>query len=443
MTGVRKELEGGELWEKEGVVVRKIVIEGDEWKIGTIYNRGGVREGLEKVGEMIKEEEENMMIIGGDFNARIEKMGSIEDWNEGKGRNSKDERVNREGQWLMEMVADRGWMVMNGNMERDREENWTYYKGEQKSVIDYGITNATTWGEIREMSIGRETDSDHMPVQIWLNGKGIEKGKGEDKLREVQVWDEKGMEEFLEREKTIEWKEEGVEVWKELLRMIEKCVVKRKLKMVEGRKEWWDEECGRLKKRMRKMRKEGNGEEVMKKAREEYRELLKRKKKRWEEKMEQKLKSIDNERLAWEFVRGERRDRERITENFEIEEWRQNFMGGLGGFKERKVEEVGCEGVSGEVPELEREEIERSIKGLKKNKAMEVDGVKNEVWKVSEGKITEKLEEVLRRVWKGEFFPEEWREGIVVPIYKKGNREDMRNYRRVTLARLIKFLQGF
>lgn len=242
------------------------------------------------------------------------------------------------------------------------------------------------------------------------------------------------MEEFLEREKTIEWKEEGVEVWKELLRMIEKCVVKRKLKMVEGRKEWWDKECGRLKKRMRKMRKEGNGEEVMKKAREEYRELLKRKKKRWEEKMEQKLKSIDNERLAWEFVRGERKDRERITENFKIEEWRQNFMGGLGEFEERKVEEVGCEGVSGEVSELEKEEIERSIKGLKKNKAMGVDGVKNEVWKVSEGKITEKLEEVLRRVWKGEFFPEEWREEIVVPIYKKRNREDMRNYRRVTLT---------
>lgn len=184
VTGVRKELEGGELWEKEGVVVRKIVIEGDEWKIGTIYNRGGVREGLEKVGEMIKEEEENMMIIG-DFNARIEKMGSIEDWNERKGRNSKDERVNREGQWLMEMVADRGWMVINGNMERNREGNWIYYKGEQKSVIDYGITNATTWGEIREMSIGREIDLDHMPVQIWLNGKSIEKGKGEDKLREV------------------------------------------------------------------------------------------------------------------------------------------------------------------------------------------------------------------------------------------------------------------
>jgi len=36
-------------------------------------------------------------------------------------------------------------------------------------------------------------------------------------------------------------------------------------------------------------------------------------------------------------------------------------------------------------------------------------------------------------VWSGKGFPEEWREGLIAPIYKKGKAGDVRNYRGVTL----------
>jgi len=36
-------------------------------------------------------------------------------------------------------------------------------------------------------------------------------------------------------------------------------------------------------------------------------------------------------------------------------------------------------------------------------------------------------------VWNGKGFPEEWREGLIAPIYKKGEAGDVRNYRGVTL----------
>jgi hypothetical protein len=32
-------------------------------------------------------------------------------------------------------------------------------------------------------------------------------------------------------------------------------------------------------------------------------------------------------------------------------------------------------------------------------------------------------------VWKGEGFPQEWKEGIICPIYKKGEKDTASNYR--------------
>lgn len=42
------------------------------------------------------------------------------------------------------------------------------------------------------------------------------------------------------------------------------------------------------------------------------------------------------------------------------------------------------------------------------------------------------MKEILRRVWKGEGFPE-WRKRVIAPIHKKGDPDRMENYRGVTL----------
>ena len=34
----------------------------------------------------------------------------------------------------------------------------------------------------------------------------------------------------------------------------------------------------------------------------------------------------------------------------------------------------------------------------------------------------------MRRVWRGEGVPRDWRKAIIVPIFKKGNVEDVQNY---------------
>ena len=39
----------------------------------------------------------------------------------------------------------------------------------------------------------------------------------------------------------------------------------------------------------------------------------------------------------------------------------------------------------------------------------------------------------MKRVWKGEGFPEEWKEGLITRIFKKGEKGRVENYRGITL----------
>lgn len=51
--------------------------------------------------------------------------------------------------------------------------------------------------------------------------------------------------------------------------------------------------------------------------------------------------------------------------------------------------------------------------------------------------MTEELEkplvEILKKVWERGEIIEDWRKGIIYPIYKKGDDKEVKNYRGVTL----------
>lgn len=49
------------------------------------------------------------------------------------------------------------------------------------------------------------------------------------------------------------------------------------------------------------------------------------------------------------------------------------------------------------------------------------------------GGITNWMWEFCNKVWRGEGWPESWKEGAIVPIMKKGERERVEDYKGVTL----------
>lgn len=40
---------------------------------------------------------------------------------------------------------------------------------------------------------------------------------------------------------------------------------------------------------------------------------------------------------------------------------------------------------------------------------------------------------MLNKIWRDGGIPEEWNKGIICPIFKKGEEDDVRNYRGITL----------
>ncbi|XP_018405647.1 PREDICTED: golgin subfamily A member 6-like protein 6 [Cyphomyrmex costatus] len=450
ITGVRTELEEKEnvCKEEQGMQERVVSLDGETWRMVTVYNREGKKELLEKIKEEIKEEEEERLMIVGDFNARIGRKGG---WEEGEEdgnerreeRYSKDEVVNSQGKELIEVIEERGWIVLNGTKEGDEEGEWTYEKASGRSVIDYGIVNWEAWQRVKRFEVGCRVESDHQPIIFELENYVERREENKKEEGTVQDWSEEGIKEFKKRIEGAVWKEERViKEWEELEGELNKAVkVRRKGKRREiGWCPWWDKECrekkietNRARRRYRRKREQGDEEFI--RCRKEYRDLCKKKEEVYRKKEKREVENIKTEAEAWKFINKGRKKREGICKEIEIGKWEKHFREIFGGVEEKRQlwqrnKEVHREKGEG----IGQEEVNREIGRSKKGKAAGLDGIRNEAWIEGGEKVRKKLWEVIKRVWDGEGFPIKWRVGVVVPIWKRGDKKETGNYRGVTLT---------
>jgi len=87
-----------------------------------------------------------------------------------------------------------------------------------------------------------------------------------------------------------------------------------------------------------------------------------------------------------------------------------------------------------EVEELTTEYVKKVIRNLKNNKAAGTDGIHPELIKYGGDKLLNRMYEVVRQIWEEERIPEEWKETIIVPIHKRGDRDRCENYRGIALG---------
>lgn len=90
-------------------------------------------------------------------------------------RRSIDKVVNREGKTLVNKIEERGWMILNRNY--DREGDWTYVGESGTSMMGYVIANEKAEENIIEIGEGDKTKSDHVPLEVKLEGPEVKKGK--------------------------------------------------------------------------------------------------------------------------------------------------------------------------------------------------------------------------------------------------------------------------
>ncbi|WP_048327963.1 RNA-directed DNA polymerase, partial [Streptococcus dysgalactiae] len=84
--------------------------------------------------------------------------------------------------------------------------------------------------------------------------------------------------------------------------------------------------------------------------------------------------------------------------------------------------------------DISKEEVRRVLRKMKNGKAVGVDQIPVEAWKSLDDEGVDILWDLMGKLAKQEKIPEEWRQSILVPIYKgKGDVQDCSNYRGIKL----------
>ena len=87
-----------------------------------------------------------------------------------------------------------------------------------------------------------------------------------------------------------------------------------------------------------------------------------------------------------------------------------------------------------DVEDIFGEEVRTGLRKMKKGKAQGPDDIPVEAWIALENKGMEFLVNFFNRLLRGEKMPDEWRRGVLVPLYKgKGDIKECGNYRRIKL----------
>lgn len=443
LTGIRKEIEGEIKMKEEGICELTFKWAGEPWKVIGVYNRGGDPLMLEKIDNSTNEKEERNFLLCGDFNARTGKQGMGE-WLHDEvdlKRKSKDIEINQEGKELIKLLDAKGWAVMNGVMTGDEEGEHTFIGKGEGTVIDYGITNWETWNKIRKFKVEDRGESDHQPITIEIEGDREIKTKNREERRQIQVWTEETIKKYKENLGTLTYeKEETNQAIEELIENMENATVYRRVGLQKEhwqRNKWWNKDCkdkkSEMRRKLKKWKKQNGSENEFRKARAEFRKLCEMRKKQKDDEEYEEILKLTSEADVWKYIKKIRKKPTRTSEEIQMEEWKNHFMKLTGGIEEAQRSQTQTTRKKRDDQEITEEEMERAFNKLKKKKAPGEDKISNEQLIYANHDTKKRVMVILNKIWKGEGWPIRWNHGVISPIFKKGNREEVENYRGVTL----------
>ena len=137
------------------------------------------------------------------------------------------------------------------------------------------------------------------------------------------------------------------------------------------------------------------------------------------------------------IVKDERGDLVADSHSIVVVRWRKYFsqLFNVHGVKDAGQAEIHT--AEPLVPEPSAFEVELAIGKLKSHKSQGIDEIPAELIEAGGGTICGEIHKLIASIWKKEKLPEEWKESIIVPIHKKGDKTDCNNYRGISLLPTI------
>ena len=392
-------------------------------------------------------------------------------------RTNKDLKVNDYGLKMLNLCNEANLCILNGRAFHDKNiGEFTYCNKQGKSVIDFVLCNKFALYNVCDFNVYPfNCFSDHSVLSFNLKSniavqhtEGGVKGGTFVKAK----WDENKKDEYINNVNSQGVAKEMENLTDDLIKVtngegIENIldqfteVIKgagsshlREIKLNnKGKKgrdnsgaKWYDEECKIQRVRFKEIQKKyfETGEDLdrveMCEQRSIYRNMCREKKRKFNQKEADRLVYLSKKepRQFWREIKGNKKGELSRECNF-YEHFRQ-----LANLESR----VGEEGV-GEIEQgdnleqgqgselvdkqIEMEELNVAIKSLKKNKAAGEDNLVNEFFLHASMPVKLFILILFNKILDFEYFPTIWALGKVVPVFKKGDKNNSNNYRGITI----------
>lgn len=411
---------------------------------------------------------QDIKIVLGDCNAKI---GKEEIYMPIIGRHSKHNNSNDNGKRIISFAAEMGLRIVSTNFAHKEihKATWLAPNGRYSNQIDHVLIQSQYVKNVIDTRSyrGADADSDHFLVIMKMNQKWGIKKKPEKRKEIFLNVDE--LQEGRRRKKYMEEIEKYCEQigngsidnsWKQIEDAMKTAAMKTISKGRKNKKvEWFDDKC-RNEMRKRREAKEKmlqTGKEEDKRKYEEQRRKVKRicrneKRKHIENKIkeiEQKFVNKEIKNFYQEVKRHKKGPQQKIhfikdkngqiitNEEEIVERWKEHFEGMLNEEKcnkERQREhEMETSQMEEIIPAPTLEEIKNIIMKLKNGKSSGENGVNSELIKYGGEELMKKIHTLIEEIWEKEVMPKSWETVVLIPIYKKGSKEECSNYRGIAL----------
>ena len=418
------------------------------------YDDEAVEEVYEDVNKAFSESKAKYRIVMGDFNAKIGKRQAGEESLVGKhGIGVRNKR----GEMLLEFASQQKLVVANTFFKKKESRYWTWESpnGKTRNQIDFILSSQR--GILRNCEVITKVDigSDHRMVRakIVLNKKlarlNFINNKRKSKLDAVKLAERKQafQIELKNRFAALSIEDSDVDTKYSLISDTVKEVAEKiapKEKQAKQKSEE-DKEIDELDTKRKKLKITANKTTQQNKDYQDTVKLVRKKRRqRSRRKEREQIESIlesgrgpkQIQKLNSKKTRirqMKKKDGTSTTNRGEVLNVCAEFYQELYSSRSNQVKENFLSPDQMDIPTITVEEIELAVKQMKKNKAPGLDEITSDIIKIGGEQIYTQLASLYNQILTERKIPKEWKEAKVILLHKKGDKEDIKNYRPISL----------
>lgn len=407
---------------------------------------------------------DEIMILG-DLNARI---GN--EILEGIKNRFNEETLNNSGEQLIQFCAHNELRINNTFYPHKPQHKYTFENTRmQKSVIDYIITNRNIHPskilDVRTLS-SANTGTNHSLVLSKVRccvqrGRKDKHAATVEKLNIESISEDSTKHLYQQRlmkkitENKIVEKDDVETAWRKLSNNIiaaaEEALGKRRVN-INGKpqtKPWFREDIKTLAAEKRKaylqLRSKTVTYDEYKTVRNRVNTAIQAIKRRFWGKFSSDMEHdlYGGQKRIWNMLRNRKKPVNEYvhTKSITTETWESYFRTLYTNTKSRETEQLDSDTEGKEdkstLEQIPKEKIKLTIGTLKNRKAPGLDNINNELLKYGGDTLVDEIHTLFNKIYEKMELPEQWKQSITIPVFKKGDKMDPQNYRGISLLSTV------